>query len=251
MPRISMPPILPIRHGKGKRYNEAMDAQLSGRNGGARLAVPLRKPQRACLLRCLTLAGLLGPALFILVFLVAGWLRPGYDPLRQTVSKLALGPGGWLQTADFMLLALTQAAFALAAWFQLGKGWLSRLGIIALALVALGFFLLIFFPAESGTLRGQVHQRLTEAVALIYMAGASLLAYRLFRLPDWRRMAWPTLFVALLTLTLALGWKYFPEEWLRSWRGLYERVLIVIPLLWQMTLAGWMLKIGRQSITGS
>lgn len=212
-----------------------MDAQLSGRKGGTPHAVSL------CLLRCLTWVGLLGPALFILIFLVAGWLRPGYDPLRQTVSKLALGPGGWLQTADFLLMALAMAAFALAAWFQLGKEWLSRLGILTLAMVALGFFLLVFFPAESGTLLGQIHQRITEVVALLFVAGVSLLALRLFRLPDWRRMAWPTLVVALLTLTLALGWKYFPEEWLRSWRGLYERILIVIPLLWQMTLAYKML----------
>ncbi|MEI6309589.1 MAG: DUF998 domain-containing protein [bacterium] len=208
---------------------------MSGRKGGAPHAVSL------CLLYCLTWVGLLGPALFILIFLVAGWLRPGYDPLRQTVSKLALGPGGWLQTADFLLLALAMAAFALAAWFQLGKEWLSRLGILTLAMVALGFFLLAFFPAESGTLLGQIHQRITEVVALLFVAGASLMAFSLFRLPDWRRMAWPTLVVALLTLTLALGWKYFPEEWLRSWRGLYERILIVIPLFWQMTLACRML----------
>lgn len=226
-----------------------MDAQLSGRKEP--VAALLWRPQRACLLRCLTWAGLLGPALFILVFLVAGWLRPGYDPLRQTVSKLALGPGGWLQIADFVLLALTQAVFALAAWFQLGKRWLSRLGILALALVALGFFLLAFFPAESGTLRGQVHQRLTEAMVLLYVFGVSLLAYRFSSIPGWLSFARLTWLVALLTLTLALGWKLFPEEWLRSWRGLYERLLIVIPLLWQMTLAGWMLKIGRQSITGS
>lgn len=212
-----------------------MDAQASGRKGGSSHAVSLR------LLRCLTWAGLLGPALFILIFLVAGWLRPAYDPLRQTVSKLALGPGGWLQIADFLLLALAMAAFAVAAWFQLGRGWLNRLGLLALALVALGFFLLAFFPAESGTLPGQIHQRLTEAVALLFVAGASLLAFSLFRFPGWRRMAWPTLLVALLTLAMALGWKFFPEEWLRSWRGLYERILIVIPLLWQMALARRML----------
>jgi hypothetical protein len=220
-----MPFILPIRYGKGKRYNEAM------------------------LLRCLIWAGLVGPALFIMIFLAAGWLRPGYDPLHQTVSKLALGPGGWLQTGAFVLLAFSQAAFAIAAWFQLGKGWLIRVGIIALAMVALGFFLLAFFPAESGTLRGQIHQRITEALALLFVAGASLLALSLFHLPGWQRMAWPTLWVALLTLTLAFGWKIIPEEWLRSWRGLYERILIVIPLLWQMALAVWMLKIRRPSVT--
>ncbi len=47
-----------------------------------------------------------GPV-FAAAFLVEGGVRDGYRPLRHPVSSLALGPRGWIQTANF---AITGAA---------------------------------------------------------------------------------------------------------------------------------------------
>jgi hypothetical protein len=41
-----------------------------------------------------------GPA-FVAVVLLEGAVRDGYRPLRHPVSSLALGPRGWIQTANF------------------------------------------------------------------------------------------------------------------------------------------------------
>lgn len=41
-----------------------------------------------------------GPV-FVGVFLLEGAVRAGYRPLRHPVSSLALGPRGWIQTANF------------------------------------------------------------------------------------------------------------------------------------------------------
>jgi hypothetical protein len=49
------------------------------------------------LLRCGIWAG---PA-FAATFLAEGAVRDGYQPLRHPVSSLALGPRGWIQTANF------------------------------------------------------------------------------------------------------------------------------------------------------
>ena len=46
-------------------------------------------------------AGMLAPVLFVTVFTIAGLLRQGYDPLSTYVSELSLGPGGWIQKAEF------------------------------------------------------------------------------------------------------------------------------------------------------
>src|SRR5215472_6911506 len=43
-----------------------------------------------------------GPV-FVAAFLLEGAVRDGYRPLRHPVSSLALGPGGWIQTANFGL----------------------------------------------------------------------------------------------------------------------------------------------------
>ncbi|HZG89028.1 MAG TPA: DUF998 domain-containing protein [Pseudonocardia sp.] len=61
------------------------------------------------LLRCGVAAG----PVFVSTFLVAGAARAGYDALRHPVSGLALGPGGWVQVANFLLAgALCGAAGA-------------------------------------------------------------------------------------------------------------------------------------------
>ena len=45
-------------------------------------------------LRLGSVAGITTPVLFVAVFLVEGWLRPGYQPLSMFVSELSLGPRG-------------------------------------------------------------------------------------------------------------------------------------------------------------
>jgi hypothetical protein len=49
------------------------------------------------LLRC----GLWAGPVFAATFLAEGAVRDGYRPLRHPVSSLALGPRGWVQTANF------------------------------------------------------------------------------------------------------------------------------------------------------
>jgi hypothetical membrane protein len=39
-------------------------------------------------------AGIIGPVLFVLVFMTEGFLRPGYDWLKTFISALSLGPRG-------------------------------------------------------------------------------------------------------------------------------------------------------------
>ena len=52
-----------------------------------------------------------GP-LFIGTFLVEGAARPDYSQPRHPVSSLALGPRGWMQTANFALAGALCLGFA-------------------------------------------------------------------------------------------------------------------------------------------
>ncbi|WP_432052274.1 DUF998 domain-containing protein [Streptomyces xiamenensis] len=47
--------------------------------------------------------GALGCRLFVVTFLVDGWTRPGYRPVRQAVSAPALGVRGWIQNANVIV----------------------------------------------------------------------------------------------------------------------------------------------------
>ncbi|GII96397.1 DUF998 domain-containing protein [Sinosporangium siamense] len=64
----------------------------------------------------LLLAGAVSGPLFVAVFLIAGTLRPHYRQLRHAVSCLALGPHGWVQTANFVVTGLLTLAFAAGLW---------------------------------------------------------------------------------------------------------------------------------------
>src|SRR5262249_16639930 len=54
------------------------------------------------LLRC----GLAAGPVFVTAFLDEGAARDGYRPLRHPVSSLALGPGGWVQAANFSVTGI-------------------------------------------------------------------------------------------------------------------------------------------------
>ena len=48
--------------------------------------------------------GMIGPVLFVTVFTLEGWFRPGYNTLGMYVSELSLGPRGWIQIINFIII---------------------------------------------------------------------------------------------------------------------------------------------------
>src|SRR5260370_11707123 len=58
-------------------------------------------------------AGVIGPLLFIVVFIVEGLTRPGYSAWRHYVSQLATGDGGWVQVVNFLVCGSLMVAFAI------------------------------------------------------------------------------------------------------------------------------------------
>lgn len=168
------------------------------------------------LLRCGVAAG----PVFVAVFMLEGAVRAGYRPLRHPVSSLALGPRGWIQTANF---AVAGTLFLAAA------GGLARSGD----------------PVAGGR----------AAPALVGAAGAGLIGSAVFttdpvsgyppgtpdaltqpsRTGTAHNLAAVPVFVGLPAAALACGW--------RSWRagqhrfGLYSAGTAVT-MLTTMALAG-------------
>ncbi len=98
--------------------------------------------------------GAFGGPLFVVVFLVEGARRDGYDPMREPVSSLALGPRGWVQRANFVGTGVLMLVFAEGlrrASHRLGPGsrWGPRLvATYAIGLVGAGVF--VTDPVEYG-----------------------------------------------------------------------------------------------------
>ena len=182
--------------------------------------------------------GAIGSGLFVLVLLADGWTRPGYSPVRQPVSALALGPRGWVQTSNFVVCG---AAIAGGGWGLIVPGRNLLLGcavvVFGLGLVASGVFPMDPMrgyppgtpegdPAEH-TMRHKVHDQVGAVVFLALPVAAAVAA---FTVPGPVGGA----VSALVAVGLLLGFGAFGTAWENDSprAGLVQRAVIVPGWLW-------------------
>ena len=88
--------------------------------------------------RWLLTGGVIGPVLFVVVFLVEGWTRPNYDPMTMFVSLLSLTDAGWQQIANFLVGGALIAGGAVGLRVVMRDGPGSRWGPILIGLAGVG-----------------------------------------------------------------------------------------------------------------
>ncbi len=89
------------------------------------------------LTRLLLAGGMVGPLLFIVVLLIEGATRPGYDAWRHFGSQLSLGEQGWEQIANFLVCGVLCVGFALGLRRALHRGRGATWGPILLGVFGL------------------------------------------------------------------------------------------------------------------
>lgn len=142
--------------------------------------------------RGLLVAGVLGVALFAVVFTVLGAVRAAYEPVRHFVSILSLGDGGWAQIANFIVggVLIVALGVGLARSWTSGPGarWVPRLVVLAgIALAGCGVFIpdpsLGYPPGTPGVLvppltwHGAIHYLWATTIG-VALSGAVLLSLR-------------------------------------------------------------------------
>ena len=206
------------------------------------------KPQLRQATRWLAFAGVIGPIFFVVVFTIAGFLRPGYSPVRRSISTLGTGPNAWLADADAFIFAALLLAFAVA--FFLGmrpaitRGWLAAC-LVCFILASIGVFNAAIFPAATGTAR--LHWIIGFLPAFLAPVAAYIIAgVQWMRAPGWRGYGWYSLATALGSVVLILvsfallapraasGGPATPIG------GLVERVLVLVTFAWPVVI-GWRL----------
>lgn len=101
--------------------------------------------QQLRITRVLLACGTVATIMFVLVFLIDGATRSGYDPVYHPVSALSLGERGWIQVMNFILSGLLMTAFAVGMRraMRSGKGALWGplwIGLFGVGLVFSGLF---------------------------------------------------------------------------------------------------------------
>jgi hypothetical protein len=126
-----------------------------------------------------------GPLIFFAVALIEGFLRPGYDLLASPISALALGPRGWIQTANFVLLAASFLCFAAVLRWVLRGGIAAVAGPVVLAIMAVGVLGAAAFPLDPPgvppTTLGMLHRIMAVLLVFLLMPIACFIAAWRFR----------------------------------------------------------------------
>jgi hypothetical protein len=187
------------------------------------------------------LAGV-GPLLFIAVATAEGFLRGGYDPIAQPISALAIGPRGWVQLLNFMLLTASFFSFAVVLRAHLQGGVASVAAPGLFWLMTIGVALAGAFPMDapgaSPTLAGRLHDVAGFLVFPWMPIVLLLLARRFRRDAGWRPYFRYTLLTGSFCLATMIFFLLFvgppsaPPLLASELRGLVQRLILVPFFTW-------------------
>lgn len=194
-------------------------------------------------------AGMIGSALFVAVFTVEDWLRPGYHWRSTFISELSIGPRGWIQIINFIVLGTLFLVFTwgVAAEFREGKA--SKAGPILLAIIGFSFLVsgplvtdLAGTPRDQMSLHGILHGIFGALVFSLSPISCFVFWRRFREEPNWKHLQGWTLTAGIITtaavvlLSAATKTTVIPNA-LTPWNGLIQRLVIIPYLIWIFTFA--------------
>lgn len=195
-------------------------------------------------MRKLLYAGVAGPLLFIAVFLVEGFTRPGYSQWRHYVSQLATGPGGWVQVANFLVCGATVIAFAVG--LRAATGLVAPpmlLALFGIALLVAGVFstdpTLGYPPGvpATHTVHGMIHGVAGLGAFTLLPAAAVVMAAWFGHDRAKRRWSWYSLAVGLVMVATFIASTTFSTldgsgRLANAPTGFFQRVAIITGWTW-------------------
>lgn len=193
----------------------------------------------------LLLSGGVGAVLFTAIYLLLGITRPGYDAWQQPISALGLGPGGWVEQANFIGYGLLLIVSAFG-WYRLlkplpGAIWFLALQSLAgLCLIGAGFFSMDSFPGYPpgntttiSTMHGTLHTIFAFTLIIALAESCFVLAAYFGRILRWRGWAAYSIITGVLMLIFWGAFVRYPTE---SVAGLVERLSAGSHDLWMCVL---------------
>jgi hypothetical protein len=171
--------------------------------------------------RRLVNAGSLAAPVLVTTWCLQALMRDGYDATRHPMSLLALGEGGFIQIANFvvtgLLVLLLSYSFRLLYTTGVGHRWVARLvQLTGMGLVAAGVFTAdagAGFPAGAPegmpdfSVHGILHE-ISFAVVMLAWSATLFILYRRFRRESNLALQLATVAAFLIVLVLSV----FPHE---------------------------------------
>lgn len=197
--------------------------------------------------RLTMIAALLGASWVLALTIIGGALSPGYEHASQFISELGAKGAPNAQAinyAGFLPAGILITSFAFLAWLALPRSLPMSLGMLGIALFALGYLVAAFYPCDAGCRPQEpsIEQTIHNFFGLAGYVTAPLTLFLL----AWSARKWPqggalALLGALLgTSALAALVSLSPDF---AYVGAAQRALEASVLLWVVACG---LYIGRQ-----
>lgn len=199
-------------------------------------------------------AGILAPVLFVLVFTIEGFLRPGYSTMKDFISALSLGPRGWIQIANFIIFGILLLVFTPGVATEFKSGKASRWGVILLTVLGICYLLSGPFiedatgtPFSGSSVHGILHG-IFGGIVFVVMPITCFVFFKRFREdPKWKNLKIWTLvlgiivsfgvFMMIVSIKIPATAVYFT-----NWNGLIQRIALVPWMIWLFVFAIRMLR---------
>ena len=193
---------------------------------------------RSNLMRWSAMAGIAGPVLFTLGFLVQEQLSRGeYDPISEVVSALAAGDRGWIQQVNFVVLGVLTMVFAVGLHRGLAPSRAGMVGPVVLFIAGAANVLAAIFPLREDATGATYDPGGHQIVGTVFFASSSVALIALSRRcaadPRWHAISgWILAAGVMAALSFPLmGALVIPDDApLHDWAGLAQRLIVLVLL---------------------
>jgi len=223
------------------------------------ILIPDNTRRPSAILSVLAAAGIVGPLLFTVGFVVQGFLRTdlrfGYNPVAQQISDLTAGPAGWVQQVNFVVFGLLLIAFAIGLLLGIRKTWPWGISSALVAWNGVELVIAGIFPLRQDT-AGHIFDPLGvhSVNGTIFFLGIGVvlgvLSRQLARDELWRDLSAYTLISGVVVFVLVLLNGLLAERELsplHPWLGLIQRAILAV---WFPCLIVLALRLRRLARTG-
>ena len=188
----------------------------------------------------LAFAGIIGPVLLIITDIVAASANPGYSVVFNSISSLALGELGWVQTVGFLAIGLLVEIFAAGLLYNIRASRGFHLSITGLVIMGFGMLLLGAFRTDpvdvADTTDGIIHNLAATVVFWLFPITSLLIAPSLRKDPYWQNVYKYTVVAGVLAIILVIIVAIL-DETSTSWFGLAQRLLVANMIIWVEVMA--------------
>src|SRR5215467_4783202 len=198
--------------------------------------------------RLLLACGAIAPLLNMVVILILGATRPGYNAWQIPDSNLELGEGGWIQIANYIVTGVLLLGFAIGLRLLLRTGRGSiwgpiLLGIFGLTFIVTGIFVtdpVLGYPpgaSSAPTVYGILHNLFGQLQFISLIVACFVLARRDAADQASRGWTWYSLATGLLVAATDVAFVLTYQFLDGSPVGLIERIGIISGGTWIALLA--------------